>query len=342
MSAPPTVFAWQQSAWRIARAALARGAHALLLAGARGCGKRDLALALAASYLCDTPETDGHACGECESCHWLAAGTHPDFALVEPQEDEDEDAEAKAAARTPREGEITVDQVRALRELLEISAHREAGKAIVIHPAEALNVPASNALLKSLEEPPPRTVFLLVAHRPALLLPTVRSRCQLVPVRIEDPAAAQAWLGAHVSAGDPELLLSLAGGAPLAAAEIGSDAAWSRRAGFLRALSEPDADPVRLADTYRDLAPGLVLSWLQTWTFDLVALRLCGRVRYHRDLEPIAAGIAQSLDPIAATRLHRRLLAMQRYVNHPLNPRLFVEHMLIGYRRALAGEAIAT
>src|SRR5690606_18296175 len=97
MSAPPTVFAWQQSAWRIARAALARGAHALLLAGARGCGKRDLALALAASYLCDTPETDGHACGECESCHWLAAGTHPDFALVEPQEDEDEDAEAKAA-----------------------------------------------------------------------------------------------------------------------------------------------------------------------------------------------------------------------------------------------------
>ncbi|MPZ43561.1 MAG: DNA polymerase III subunit delta' [Betaproteobacteria bacterium] len=334
-----TVFDWQKSAWELSRAALARGAHALLFAGARGCGKRELALALAAAYLCDAPQPDGRACNQCESCRWLAAGSHPDFALVEPAA-EDDDAEPKTRPAPKRSNAITVDQVRGLSDLMSITAHRDAGKAIVVHPAEALNVAASNALLKSLEEPPPRTVFLLVSHRPALLLPTVRSRCQLVPVRIDDPAPARAWLAANAECDDPELVLALAGGAPLAAVSIAEDPVWSRRAGFLRALAAPDADPVRIADLYRDLPPAQVLSWLQTWTFDLVQIRFCGRARYHRDMEPIAAGVAQLLEPIEATRLHRSLLALQRHVNHPLNARLFVEHMLIAYRQALAHNAI--
>jgi DNA polymerase-3 subunit delta' len=335
-----TAFDWQQSAWSLGRASLARGAHALLLAGARGCGKRELALALAAAYLCDAPQPDGRACNQCESCRWLAAGSHPDFALVEPAAEDDE-AEPKARSAPKRSNAITVDQIRGLAEMLAITAHRDAGKVIVIHPAEALNVAASNALLKSLEEPPPSTVFLLVSHRPALLLPTVRSRCQLVSVRIEDPAAAQDWLARNAHCDDPALMLALAGGAPLAAVAIAEDPAWSRRAGFLRALCAADADPVRIAELYRDLNPAQVLSWLQTWTFDLVQIRFCGHARYHRDMEPIAAAVAQSLDPIAATRLHRNLVALQRYANHPLNPRLFVEQMLIAYRRALAHGAIA-
>jgi DNA polymerase-3 subunit delta' len=333
-----SVLQWQTEAWRLSRAALARGAHALLLAGACGLGKRDLALALSAAYLCATPQPDGRACGQCESCRWLAAGSHPDFALIEPAV-EDDDAEPKSRQAPKRSNAIAVDQVRGLSDLLAVTAHRDAGKAVVIHPAEALNVAASNALLKSLEEPPARTIFLLVSHRPALLLPTVRSRCQLVPVRIEEPGAAQAWLAAHARCDDPALALALAGGAPLAAVAIAEDPMWSRRAGFLRVLAESDFDPVRTADVYRDLPPPLVLSWLQTWTFDLVQIRFCGRARYHRDMEPIAAGVAQSLDPVEATRLHRSLLALQRHVNHPLNPRLLVEHMLIAYRQAVAAGA---
>jgi DNA polymerase-3 subunit delta' len=333
-------FEWQTSAWQLSQAALAREAHALLLAGARGCGKRELALALGAAYLCHAPRSDGRACDECESCRWLAAGSHPDFALVEPAVDE-EGGESGARAAPKRSNVITVDQIRNLAGLLAITAHREAGKVIVVYPAEALNVAASNALLKSLEEPPPRTLFLLASHRPALLLPTVRSRCQLVPVRIEDAAAAHAWLAANAQCDDPELLLGLAGGAPLAAAAIAEDPTWTRRAGFLRALAAADADPVRIADAYRDVPPPLVLSWLQTWTFDLVQIRFGGRARYHRDMEPIEAGIAQSLDPVEATRLHRRLTALQRHVNHPLNARLLVEHMLIAYRQALVHKVAA-
>jgi DNA polymerase-3 subunit delta' len=80
----------------------------------------------------------------------------------------------------------------------------------------------------------------------------------------------------------------------------------------------------------------VLLGWLLTWTYDLVQMRVCGRARYHRDMEALVAGIARTLDAVTATRLHRRLLALQRFVNHPLNARLLVEHMLIGYRQAVA------
>ncbi len=331
-------FDWQGTAWQSSRAALARGAHALLLTGARGTGKRQLALALGAAYLCNAPGAEGGACGECESCRWLLAGTHPDFVLLEPAAD-DADAEPKGKPAFRRTGAITVSQIRELTPFLSLAPHRAAGKAIVIHPAESLNAAAANALLKSLEEPPARTVLLLVSHRPALLLPTVRSRCQLVPVAVDDAAVAHAWLAANADSEDPGLLLALAGGAPLAALEIAQEPAWSRRAGLLRALAEPEADPVRIAEIYRDVDPALALSWLQTWTFDLIHVRCCGHARYHRDLEPIAADVARALHPLEATRLHRTFLAMQRHVSHTLNARLLLDHMLIAYRQGIARDA---
>jgi DNA polymerase-3 subunit delta' len=333
---------WQASAWRLSQAALARGAHALLLAGARGSGKRQFALALGAAYLCDAPCSDAGACGKCESCRWLAAGTHPDFALVEPATEDPDEAEQKRKAASRRAGPITVNQIRELAPFMSISPHRVAGKVVVIHPAESLNTAAANALLKSLEEPPARTVLLLVSHRPGLLLPTVRSRCQLVPVTVDDAAAAHAWLAENAGCDDPGLLLALAGGAPLAALEIAREPAWSRRAGLLCALAEADADPVRIAEIYRDVDPALVLSWLQTWTFDLAHMRCCGRTRYHRDLESTAAGVVQWLNPHAAPRLHRRFLAMQRDVTHTLNARLLLDHMLIAYRQGLMCDAHLT
>jgi hypothetical protein len=97
------------------------------------------------------------------------------------------------------------------------------------------------------------------------------------------------------------LLLALAGGAPLLAVTIGAEPDWTRRAGFLRALNEHDVDPVRLAETYRDLTPALLLSWLQTWTFDIVHTRFCGRARYHRDMEALVERTAAASDPVAVT-----------------------------------------
>lgn len=327
MNAP---YQWQSEAWDQACAAIERGAHALLIAGARGVGKRDFALHLAARYLCDSASIAGAACGSCESCRWIAAGTHPDFALIEPPVDDDDDGNTLAATHA-RSRPIGVDQVRAITELLSLTAHRASGKVIVITPANSLNVAASNALLKNLEEPPAGALFILVADRPAMLLPTVRSRCQSVSIRLHDASSASTWLQSQGVA-HPELGLALCGGAPLEAAAIGADAAWSRRRALLTSLCEERFDPIALAETYRDLAPQLVLSWLQKWSFDLLLMRTANRIRYHLDLQDVFAVMMKRVDDIRLSRIHRRLLAMQRHVNHPLNPRLLMEDMLLSCR----------
>ncbi|RPI47962.1 MAG: DNA polymerase III subunit delta' [Betaproteobacteria bacterium] len=331
----PTRYAWHADAWRHAQSALRRGAHALLIAGASGLGKGEFALNLAASYLCANTDPQEGACGACESCHWLAAGTHPDFVLVERPSDDDGAERGASVTASARERPIGVDQIRALAPMLSVSAHRDAGKVVVIRPAEALNLSASNALLKSLEEPPSGVVFLLVANRPALLPPTVRSRCQAITIPLQHEAAA-AWLEGQ-GIDDPALRLALAGGAPLEAVSIAAEPMWGKRQGFLNALAQSGFEPITIAEAYRDLPPPLVLSWLQKWTYDLIVMRYCARARYHVDLQPAIRAAAACLDPVRVTRLYRTLLAFQRHVNHPLNPRLFIEQMLIEYARAVEG-----
>jgi DNA polymerase-3 subunit delta' len=133
------------------------------------------------------------------------------------------------------------------------------------------------------------------------------------------------------------LHLALCGGAPLEAREAATDALQTRRPEFLRSLCETGSDAVALAERFRDLPPTAILSWLQKWTFDLLQMRLAGRVRYHLDLSELARDRAARVDARAMSRLHRRLLAQQRYIRHPLNPRLLIEELLIDCCAVLAG-----
>jgi DNA polymerase III subunit delta' len=124
--------------------------HALLLSGARHLGKRDFALCMAGYLLCGTPVA-GDPCGTCANCHLVAAGTHPDLRLIEP------------------EGSklIKIEQIRELTDWVNQTAQRGGFKVALIHPAEQMNLNAANALLKSLEEPSAGTVIILVSETPA-------------------------------------------------------------------------------------------------------------------------------------------------------------------------------
>jgi DNA polymerase-3 subunit delta' len=297
-------------------------------------GKRDLALRIAASYLCLDRRADGNACGACEACRWLAAGTHPDFSLVEPPVEESADDKPQATAARSSSKTISIEQVRQVGELLALTAHRDPGRTVIIHPAEAMTASAANALLKSLEEPPAKTLFILVSHRPALLAATIRSRCQSIVVRPADQAAAERWLREQGVA-DAAQRLALCGGAPLEAAAIDSDPSWRRRRDFIERLCEPGSDGVSLAGQFRDISPHVILAWLQTWTLDLALMRFRARVRYHADLSELAARLARDLEVGSVLKLNRRLLALQRHIHHPLNPRLLLEQMLIDCRVVL-------
>lgn len=319
---------WHREAFGNLIAAKAALPHALLVRGVRGIGKLAFVQALAQALLCESPVDGGCACGTCNACAWFEAGAHPDYRQIEPA-DAVERADAEEGEKKAKM--ISVDQIRALPELISMSSHQGGPKVIVIHPVEMLNVNAANALLKSLEEPPPRTQFLLVTHRPQQVLPTIKSRCRQVALPAPDAGTAGAWLASH-GVRDPALALAHTGNAPLLALELNDSEYWGTRAAFLRQLIAADLDPLMMAEAIRDFPIPQVVSWLQKWSYDLVYYREIGSVRYNPDQTDAIARLAPRLDRLAAARFHREMVRLQRIVHHPLNARLFLGQLLLSYR----------
>lgn len=261
-AAPAYAFPWHQQLWTSLLRERSRVAHALLLNGQVGLGKQQFAERLARALLCANPGKSADACGACRQCQLLAAGTHPDLTRVEPLE------EGKA---------ITVDQVRALIDFVTTRPHSAARKITIICPAESMNINAANSLLKLLEEPPLASVFILVSHRPTTLPATVRSRCQRVDFRTPPRETALSWLEAQgvTAAGEAQILLGLAGGAPLQAlAESDLLRERGQLLADLEALSAQEADPVMLAARWHKLGAGRCLAWLAGAVTDLIKLAM--------------------------------------------------------------------
>ncbi len=323
---------WQTQAAQEALRARDTWPHALLVDGPRGSGKRVLAQNLARALLCESPAADGLACGTCASCGYVAAGAHPDLQLVEPVEYDDE-GQAKPLDAIP------VGRVRTLIEWSLLTAHRGRAKVAVIVPAEAMNANAANALLKTLEEPRSGTFLILVAHVPGRLPATLRSRCRRFPAPRADRGAALAWLAAQ-GVVDAEAALAQAAGAPLAALAL-ADPDWQEERGlWLKAFAQPRAlSPVALAariesagkDERRERL-GLAIDWLLAWTGDLGRVAAGGAPARNPDFAPALAALAPAVAPIPLFRYHRSLLRQRALLAHPLQPRLVVEALLIGYR----------
>ena len=150
-------------------------AHAYILAGPAGSGKKTLAGLLSAALVCSG---EGEVpCGTCPNCRKALAGIHPDVITVEPQGKE-----------------IVVAQIRDLRSDAYIRPNEAARKVYRIYQAQTMNPSAQNALLKLLEEGPAYAAFLLLSDNAAALLPTIRSRCQTLTLSPVSPAEAEAWL----------------------------------------------------------------------------------------------------------------------------------------------------
>ncbi|MBK8286061.1 MAG: DNA polymerase III subunit delta' [Ahniella sp.] len=202
-----TLTPWLAEDWQrlLARREAGRLPHALLIGGARGLGKRLFAEHLRALLLCERPTASGTPCGSCKACHLMRAGNHPDALTITFELRDD------GKPRT----EITVDQIRALSARFAQTSQRGGWRVAIIEPAEAMNVAAANALLKTLEEPEPNVMMILVSDQWLRLSATIRSRCQRIDVREPEPAQSLAWLIAQgIAAKDAEPALALADGNP--------------------------------------------------------------------------------------------------------------------------------
>jgi len=337
----PAFLPWQESTARNWLSQRERFAHAWLVHGPAGIGKLDFSAAAAASLLCESPR-DGLACGACHACAWVASGNHPDLRRIRPEAvalaegEEAADAEGAVAAepsasRRAPSREIRVDQIRGLESWFNTATHRGGWRVALLYPAEALNAVSANALLKVLEEPPPHTVFLVVADAPDRLLPTLVSRCRRLPLAAPAPAEALEWLRGQ-GADDAPAWLAAAGGSPLAALRLSQsrDRAWPE---WLARLFDPLAqgrgpELGELADTLEKMPAADWIDALQRVYVDLVLAAAGLPPRYFPAQAGLTARAAARARPGALAEAARWLTQQRRVAGHPLNARLFAHAAL--------------
>jgi DNA polymerase-3 subunit delta' len=249
---------------RLVRAADAgRVPAAILFLGPAGIGKRPLAEAFAARLLCEAPVA-GDACDRCAQCTRLAAGTHPDL---------------RAVARDADRRDLRIEQVRELTRWLGLQPLMAARKVGVVDDAHCLNEHGQNALLKTLEEPPGASTLLLVATSAALVLPTVRSRCQVVrldPLPATDVARVLTTKGvARETLDDVVALAEGSVGRGLALADDADAGGRQRLVAALPRLAELPA--TELSSIAQELArggPETALAAALAWYRDVLELAL--------------------------------------------------------------------
>ncbi len=307
------IFEWQVQGWTAWTQLRERLAHAILIQSGEGLGEFEFAQACAQALLCETPQPDRQACGACHACNWFSQGNHPDFRLVVPESMAPESREEGAEPAKKKSEQIRIEQARELADFLAVGTHRGGLRVILVYPAEAMNANTQNALLKNLEEPPPATVFLLVATQAERLLATVRK---------------------EQGAAHPEAALAAAGGSPLAALRIA--ATEGDRLRFFERLSNPGFDPIALADSVQGTPLWELVAWLQRWSYDLLLTRLAGRVRYNPNQAAGIAECARRCDAADIAAYLRRLAQARSLARHPLNAKLFIEDLLLQYQRLVA------
>ncbi len=228
----PTIHPWNQHLWQQLTLEPERSHHALLFTGGAGLGKRVFAEQLAAFVVAD---------GNMRDERLFNAGSHPDFYVVRPEALVVEQTTSPNAAALgepllmnlyaqrilpvhsgkPKK-EISIDQIRMLAPMLSTFTHIAKHRVVIIDNADSMNTNASNALLKSLEEPPANTLFILVSDRAESLAPTIKSRCAKVPFQAPDAQTTAAWLEseAKMSAADIAAYAPMANNHPLMAVQL--------------------------------------------------------------------------------------------------------------------------
>lgn len=330
------LYPWQNDLWQRLQGLRARLPNALLLKGAEGIGKLDLALSFAQSILCEAPAASGVPCHACPSCHWFAQESNPDFRLIQPDalSTTDETPEKEGGKKASRE--ISVDQIRALSTFVNLSAHSGGYRVVLIHPAEAMNSNSANALLKTLEEPTDKLLFILVSNKPQQLLPTILSRSLSFAVPMPTREESAVWLKQQ-GVNDAEILLAQTGFAPLSALQSAGEGAGSdERRLVLSALKQSARfDALALAEQLQRAAPVHVIQVLQQWCYDLASFKLAGSIRYYPEQLDLIGKISGTLSQQALLRYIKELQIAKREAFHPLNPKLLFESILLAYQQMI-------
>jgi DNA polymerase III subunit delta' len=249
---------WFDPALNEVKAAIAgdRLAHGLLIHEDPGTGGLELARWIAQTVNCR--EQARAPCGECQECRWISADQHPDVTRLSPAGDSTQ---------------ILIQSVRDLAADLALTAHGRGYKVAIVAPVDAMNHFAANALLKTLEEPPARTLLLLVTSQPSRLLPTLRSRCSRLRLVGPTRAAAARYLEGARGAGPWAEVLAATGSGPFALLDADPAAIAQIHRDTLATLHEigsGNIQPPAVADRWAKGELGIRLSCLESWVTERI------------------------------------------------------------------------
>ena len=345
---------------------------AILLHGQSGVGKFAFSIELAKALLCENSRAAIKPCNACEACHWFNTGNHPDFISLVPEThrkllphadyDGDEGLKKVKASRDDGDSEvsekkekknISIEEARQAIENLSIGSHRGGNRVILIYPLEMLRSDSANTLLKSLEEPPANTIFILIADRVDRVLPTIRSRCRLLTAPRPDRTQGLAWIktqlnnisGLKISDADIETIYDEQGGAPFSV----FDSLVARH-------HKDDKDEFTIAiqaSRYllQSMSQGVKINWLdaaektykaqyafllssmQRWVSDLQSVSQGGDPRYYPKHLVTLQSLSKSVDIQKMHQFWKNLVQARRHENHPLANRIQLEALLSQYQQ---------
>ena len=346
--------------------------NAILLHGQSGIGKFAFALELAKSLLCESTHEVSRPCNQCEACYWFNTGNHPDFIALAPEThrkflphadyESDEAPRKGKVVRDDSDGEvsekkekknISIEEIRSAIEGLSIGSHRGGNRVILIYPLEMLRSDSANTLLKSLEEPPANTIFILLADRLDRVLPTIRSRCRLLSAPRPDREQGLAWLhaeilnidGLKVNAADIETIYDEQGGAPYSVLDSlvarnnqdeKDELTLSIQAA--RYLLQSMSQGIRInwldaAEKTHKAQYSLLLSSMQRWVSDLLSVAQGGVPRYYPKHLIVLQGLSKLANVQKLHNFWKSLVQARRHENHPLANKIQLEALLSQYQQ---------
>ena len=345
--------------------------NAILLHGQPGIGKFAFSVELAKALLCENSSSAINPCNQCEACHWFDTGNHPDFISLVPEthrkllphaDYEADDSPKRGKASSDDDGEasekkekknISIEETRHAIENLSIGSHRGGNRVILIYPLEMLRSDSANTLLKSLEEPPANTIFILLADRVDRVLPTIRSRCRLLTAPRPEREQGLNWLkdqlkmvsNLKANDADIETIYDEQGGAPFSVLDS-----------LIARHNKDDKDELTIsiqASRYllQSMSQGVRINWLDTaekihkaqyafllatmqrWTSDLQSVTHGGHPRYYPKHLATLQDLSRMVNMQRLLQFWKSLVQARRHENHPLANRIQLEALLSQYQQ---------
>lgn len=360
--------------------------HALLFNGQIGLGKFNFAYELAKTLLCENHQNHQNhqnnnnnnliatACNNCKSCQLFNTNNHPDLRLVIPENlqnnilenkntkseknDKNDKSEKKSTSFSKN---ILIEQVRELSDFLVLTTNRKGLRIIIIYPAETMNNNCANALLKSLEEPLPQTLFLLITNKIGQLLPTLKSRCEIINFALPNQQNTLSWLKllpniANKNNAEINSALAYCNQSPLLAEQILNtnflnNTTWLKQ--FLQALEKPkqidfialsaiiekesknsDSNAINSAMNFSLI---LLCDVLQKWLVDLILLYYLNNNKYFINYKKSQQELIKNTNINIKKLLQfwNEVIILKKQSLQPLNSRIFIEDLFMKYRNIL-------